>query len=192
MPEEMTEEELKNMSPEEIAEMQKQNCLFCHIASGKVPAKKVYEDQHCFAILDINPATKGHMLLMPKEHFVVLPQLSEPLLAHMSKVSKILSRAALKVLGSEGTNVFVANGVVAGQRAPHLIIHVIPRKEGDGINCFDLPEKGVSPQDMIALQQVLAQKLGMRPAMPVQQKEQPQQNKGLEEIDLNQLKKMLQ
>ncbi|MBU0461615.1 MAG: HIT domain-containing protein [Nanoarchaeota archaeon] len=62
MAQELTEEDLKNMSPEELRELQKQNCVFCHIAAGKVPAKKVYEDDRCLAILDINPANAGHVL----------------------------------------------------------------------------------------------------------------------------------
>ena len=64
------EEKIKNMSPEELREFQKQQCIFCQIIAGKVPAKKVYEDEHCVAVLDINPAAKGHLLLIPK---IIMP-----------------------------------------------------------------------------------------------------------------------
>ena len=68
MPEgQLTEEDLKNMSPEEIQELQKQQCIFCHIVSGKVASRKVYEDDSVIAILDIHPANPGHVLLLPKE-----------------------------------------------------------------------------------------------------------------------------
>ncbi len=60
------QEKIKNMSPEELKEFQKQQCIFCQIISGKVASKKIYEDEKCIAILDINPANPGHLLLMPK------------------------------------------------------------------------------------------------------------------------------
>jgi histidine triad (HIT) family protein len=172
MPEQLTEEDIKNMSPEQIAELQKQNCIFCHIASGKIPAKKVYEDDKCFAILDINPGSRGHMLLIPKEHYVVMPQAPEDVVKHLGRVSKLLSKAALRALGAEGTNIFVANGAIAGQRAPHLIVHIIPRKENDGINVFDLPEKSMPEDNLKKIQSVLAQRLGMRVSEPEIKKEE--------------------
>jgi len=187
MPErQITEEELSNMSPEQIAELQKQNCVFCHIISGKIPSKKVYEDDICTAIIDINPASKGHVLIIPKEHFVVLPQATEEVAKHLGKISKMISMAALRALGAEGTNIFVANGAVAGQRAPHAVIHVIPRMEGYGITCFELPEREISESSVLAMQKLLASKLGYK----VENKAAPK--KELEEIDLNQLKKMIE
>ncbi len=135
----VTGEELKSMSPEEVAELQKKNCIFCHIASGKVPAKKVYEDEKVLAFLDINPAAPGHLLLIPKEHQAILPQIPDEDVAHMFRVSKKLSNMLLRSLQVKGTNIFVANGAVAGQKAPHFMIHIIPRSEGDGIN-LSLPE----------------------------------------------------
>ena len=144
MPEEITEEQrkameerLKNMSPEEIAELQKQQCIFCQILSGKIPSKKVYEDDICMVILDINPAAKGHCLLLPKNHYSIMPQIPENELSHMFLVSKAMSQILLKSLRVDGTNIFVANGAAAGQRAPHFMIHVIPRKEGDGLLAVD-------------------------------------------------------
>ncbi len=133
------EEKLKNMSPEEIAQLQKQQCIFCQILSGKIPSKKVYEDDICFAILDINPATKGHLLLIPKEHYSIMPQLPEETLRHLFLTAKTLSQLLLKAMRVSGTNVFIANGLAAGQRAQHFMIHIIPRKEGDGI--LDLDSK---------------------------------------------------
>ena len=178
---ELTEEDIKNMSPEQISELQKQNCVFCHIISGKIPSYKVYEDEHCIAILDINPASKGHMLLIPKEHYLILPQVPENTLKHLAKVAKLLSLTAIKGLGAEGTNIFIANGAVAGQRAPHFIIHIIPRKENDSINCFELPEREIRKEDIDNIQKALANRFGVK----VEEKE-------LEEIDLKQLKTMLE
>ncbi len=183
MPEQVTEEQLKNMSPEQIAELQKQNCLFCHIASGKVPAKIVYEDEACIAFLDINPAARGHVLLIPKEHFMIMPQVPDETIAALSSAARKLSRAMISALSIEGTNIFIANGAVAGQKAPHLIVHIIPRTEGDGITCCDLPENQAKEEEVQWLQKSLASELGF---------DLDKTDKKLEEIDLKQLKKLLE
>jgi histidine triad (HIT) family protein len=127
------QEKLKNMSPEELRDFQKQQCIFCQIISGKIPAKKVYEDENTIVILDINPAAKGHLLVIPKEHYAIMPQISDENIGHSFLVAKYMSQIVLKVLRVGGTNIFVANGPAAGQRAQHFMIHVIPRKEGDGL-----------------------------------------------------------
>lgn len=129
----ISEEELKNMSPEQIAELQKQNCIFCKIIKGEIPSKKVYEDEHSVCILDINPASEGHVLVLPKEHYQIMPQMPENLIKHLFIVAKEISQAILKAFGAKGTNVFAANGPVAGQKAPHFMIHVFQRSESDGI-----------------------------------------------------------
>ena len=144
---EALQEKLKNMSPEELREFQKQQCVFCQIISGRIKSRKIYEDQKCIAILDINPASPGHILLMPKEHYAVMPQMPEEEIGHLFMVSKALSNAMLKGLKAGGTNVFVANGVAAGQRAQHFMIHVIPRKENDGITAFNIPQRQVNEAD---------------------------------------------
>ncbi|MBT6774995.1 HIT domain-containing protein [Candidatus Woesearchaeota archaeon] len=127
------EEKIKNMSPEELLEFQKQQCIFCQIISGKIPSKKIYEDDKVLAILDINPAAKGHILLLPKEHYAIMPQIPEKEIGNMFVIAKRMSKLILKVLKVSGTNIFVANGLAAGQKAQHFMIHIIPRKEGDGI-----------------------------------------------------------
>ena len=133
------EEKLKNMSPEELKQFQKQQCIFCQIIAGKIPSKKVYEDDRCIAILDINPAAKGHILLLPKEHYAIMPQVPEKEIGHLNIVSKYLSQIVLKVLRCSGTNVFIANGFAAGQKAQHFMMHLIPRKDGD--NLLQIQEK---------------------------------------------------
>jgi histidine triad (HIT) family protein len=125
----------------------------------------VYEDDKVVAVLDINPANPGHTLLMPKEHYMIMPQLPEEVLQHIGMVAKAVSHAQLRALKVQGTNVFIANGVAAGQRAQHFMLHVIPRAEGDQIS-FALPEKTINPSDAKKLQQVLkksiAKSLGLK------------------------------
>ncbi|MBT4651803.1 HIT domain-containing protein [Candidatus Woesearchaeota archaeon] len=152
------EEKLKDMSPEEIAELQKQQCIFCQIVSGKIPSKKIYEDDICVAVLDINPATIGHVLLMPKEHYMIMPQVPENILGHVFMVAKHISQAMLRKLKVEGTSVFVANGFVAGQKAQHFLVHVIPRKGNDGL--LNIHEKLVDKELLDKTRNVLIDKLG--------------------------------
>ncbi len=142
-----SEEELKNMSPEELMEYQKKNCLFCHIIEGKVASKKIYEDEYCIGILDINPANPGHVIVLPKEHFSIIPMMPEERFRKIIISSKMISVAMLRVMKAEGVNMFIANGQVAGQKSPHALIHLIPRKEGDGISAFDLPKNEIEPAD---------------------------------------------
>jgi histidine triad (HIT) family protein len=161
------QEKLKNMSPEELKQFQIQNCIFCHIVKGKVASKKVYEDDKCLAILDINPANPGHILLMPKEHYSIMPLIPEDIIEHLFMISKHLSSALLKVLNKDfknvntdsiGTNIFVANGAAAGQKAQHFMVHIIPRMEKDGLN-LELETKKISEKELEELRIVLSAKI---------------------------------
>lgn len=127
------EERLRSMSPEELKEYQKRQCIFCRMLTGEIPAKRLYEDDKVFAILDINPAAAGHVLVLPKDHVMLLQQLPDDDIAHVFAISRSFSQAFLQVLRSEGSTICVASGQAAGQRAQHAMIHIIPRKEGDGI-----------------------------------------------------------
>ncbi len=148
------QEKLKNMGPEELLEFQKQNCIFCRIIEGKIPSKKVYEDEKCIAILDIKPANPGHLLILPKQHYAVMPQMPEEILQHCFTVAKHLSQALLQALNVQGTNIIVQNGPAAGQRANHFMIHLIPRKEDDGLN-ISLPEQEIGEANMAKLKSAL-------------------------------------
>ena len=141
------QEKIKNMSPEELKEFQKKQCIFCQIASGKVQARKIYEDERVIGILDINPANPGHVLLLTKEHYSIMPQLPDDEISHVFMVAKSLSNSMLRSIDAQGTNILVANGIAAGQRAQHFIAHVIPRKDKDGVN-FVLPQKTMEQNEV--------------------------------------------
>lgn len=143
------EEKLKQMSPEELQDYQKQQCIFCQIISGKIPAHKVYEDKTALAILDIYPARLGHVLVVPKEHYGVLPQVPAQEIAHLFTLAKQMSHAQLRGLRVEGTSIFVANGVVAGQKSAHFVVHVIPRVTGDEL--LEILPKKFDPEKVKAL-----------------------------------------
>jgi histidine triad (HIT) family protein len=156
------EEDLSRLSPEQIEELQRKNCVFCQIASGKIPSRKVFEDEKCVAVLDISPANLGHMLLLPKDHYSVMPQLPDELTGHLFNVAKHLSQAALKAFKLKGTTIFVANGMAAGQKAPHVLIHVIPRAFEDGID-LSMP---VAKVDQKPLREPLAKMLQGKRILP--------------------------
>ena len=84
--------------------MAEDQCIFCHIAQGNIPAKKVYADDKVIAVLDINPVVPGHILLLPKEHIAVMPQMKDELVAHIGMVSKQLSAALIRSMKVEGTS----------------------------------------------------------------------------------------
>tara|TARA_Y100000310_G_C20648420_1_gene797975 strand:- start:1325 stop:2092 length:768 start_codon:yes stop_codon:yes gene_type:complete len=160
-PEQVAElqEKIKNMSPEELKEFQKKQCIFCQIIDGKVQSKKIYEDNICFAALDINPANPGHILLMTKEHYSIMPQIPPGEISHVFRVSKSLSNSLLRGIEAGGTNILVANGVAAGQRAQHFMVHIIPRKENDGVD-FVLPQKTLNQQQIDEVGNKIIQALG--------------------------------
>ncbi len=125
-----------------------QECLFCKIVSGEVPSKKVYEDEQVMAILDAFPARAGHLLVMPKKHYPVLPLVPEQDFNALFKAVRALSVYLKKGVPCEAVTVFIANGLAAGQRSPHFLIHLLPRDEGDGLD-FNPPQS--TPQDFEAL-----------------------------------------
>jgi histidine triad (HIT) family protein len=134
----MSNDDLNSLSPEEIIEMQRKNCIFCKIIHGEIPSNEIYSDDKVFVILDINPASDGHCLILPKHHYQILPQIPDELIGYLSVIAKRTSRALLKSIGIKGTTIFIANGAIAGQKAPHFMIHVIPRKRNDLL--FQLPK----------------------------------------------------
>ncbi|QQG39121.1 MAG: HIT family protein [Candidatus Woesearchaeota archaeon] len=164
------QEKLKNMSPEELKSFVAQQCLFCQISSGKIPSRKIYEDDDVIAILDINPAADGHTLLIPKEHYQIIGQIPDDFLGHIFVVANKLGLVIAETLQATGYNVFVANGASAGQNAPHAIIHIIPRNENDDVGLMWQAHKG-DEQKLDSVFDNLASKLkGL-----IIKKEQPKQ-----------------
>ncbi|MBT7903335.1 HIT domain-containing protein [Candidatus Woesearchaeota archaeon] len=131
------------LSPEqqEALEQQKQQCIFCQIVSGKIPGKKIYENEHILAFMDIRPATKGHVLLIPKEHYFIMPVIPPEIFKQLMIKVRDISKSMKDSMLSDYTTAFIANGGVAGQQIPHVVIHLIPREKGDGLNNFEIPEK---------------------------------------------------
>jgi histidine triad (HIT) family protein len=107
------------------------DCIFCKIIEGVVPAAKIYEDEKCLAFLDINPVTSGHVLLIPKEHFVLMEETPDELVAYLYVKAKELMPKIKKAMNAD----YVSLSVV-GTDVPHFHIHIIPRRFDDGLAHF--------------------------------------------------------
>jgi len=109
-----------------------ENCLFCKIISGEIPSYRIYEDDAVYAFLDIYPASEGHTLVAPKKHFSNFTDMNAEDVALLFEAARKITAAVEKAFSVEGSNVGINNGEVAGQEVPHVHVHVIPRKRGDG------------------------------------------------------------
>ncbi|RLE39081.1 hypothetical protein DRJ17_02115 [Candidatus Woesearchaeota archaeon] len=125
---------------QELLEQQKKQCIMCKIVSGEISSRKVYEDDLVVAVLDIRPVAKGHILLMPKEHYQILPILPLKVFTRLFSVAKKLMTAQVKGVPAQGSTLFISNGFnfTSGQQFPHVTVHIIPRDIGDGISVFEL------------------------------------------------------
>lgn len=111
--------------------MRDENCIFCKILAGEIPSYKLYEDDDFTVILDAGPASRGHALIIPKEHYKNLYELPEDLAAKAFVLGKKLITELTRILGCDGYHLVQNNGAVAGQTVDHFHLHLIPRYEGD-------------------------------------------------------------
>ncbi|MCI8985250.1 MAG: HIT family protein [Lachnospiraceae bacterium] len=112
--------------------MKDTNCIFCKIANGEIPSKTLYEDDKFRVILDLGPASKGHALILPKEHYADLYELQEETAGEVMKLAKKMATQMTQRLGCEGFNLVQNNGELAGQTVFHFHMHLIPRYRDDG------------------------------------------------------------
>jgi histidine triad (HIT) family protein len=124
------------------------DCIFCKIAAGDIPAEKIIEDDTCVAFMDISPLAEGHVLLVPKVHYVTLDRMPADAAGTMLKHLPALVRAVQAATGCDGVNILQNNGRVAHQVVPHVHFHVIPRRSGDAFH-FNWPA-GAYPKGRMA------------------------------------------
>ncbi len=113
--------------------MKEENCIFCKIAAGEIPSTTIYEDEDFRVILDIEPASKGHALILPKEHYANLYELDDVLASKVLVLAKKLTTTLKEVLGCDGYNIVQNNGEAAGQTVFHFHMHLIPRYKDDTV-----------------------------------------------------------
>ena len=107
------------------------DCIFCKLANGEIPTATLYEDDEFRVILDQGPATKGHALILPKQHFANIYEIPDETAAKAMILGKKMATAMTKALHSDGFNLVQNNGEAAGQTVFHFHMHLIPRYEGD-------------------------------------------------------------
>lgn len=136
--------------------MKKDNCIFCKIANGEIPSRTVYEDEKFRVILDMGPATRGHALVLPKEHFDDPYEIPADWAADAFKVGRQVAASMKEKLGTDGINLVQNNGEAAGQTVMHFHLHLIPRYRGDGAHILWKPTSPSAEE----LDAVLAQIIG--------------------------------
>lgn len=109
------------------------DCVFCRIVAGSLPAARILENADALAFLDIAPLSPGHMILIPKVHVSRITELPEARAAALFALVPRLARALLRASGAAGLNLLQNNGSCAGQVVEHLHVHLIPRREADGL-----------------------------------------------------------
>lgn len=112
--------------------MKKEDCIFCKLANGEIPSKTLYEDKDFRVILDLGPATKGHALILPREHAANLGEMPEEMVSAAFVLAKKMSAKMMGKLHCDGFNLVQNNGEAAGQTVFHFHIHLIPRYLNDG------------------------------------------------------------
>jgi histidine triad (HIT) family protein len=118
------------------------DCLFCKIIAGEIPSTRVYEDERTIAFMDINPATRGHLLVVPREHTKDLLTIDPDDLAAVARAAQKLGRTVSERLDADGVNLLNSCGRAAWQTVFHFHMHVIPRYAGDPLRLPWTPEPG--------------------------------------------------
>ena len=118
------------------------DCLFCKIIAGEIPSTRIAEDGDTVAFMDINPATRGHALVVPRRHVKDLPEIDPAELGAVAAMAQRVARRGLEVLGADGVNLLNSCGAAAWQTVFHFHMHVIPRYEDDPLRLPWIPGPG--------------------------------------------------
>jgi histidine triad (HIT) family protein len=137
--------------------MKDSDCIFCKIANGEIPSRTIYEDERFRVILDLGPATKGHALILPKEHFSDIYEIPDDWAADAMLLAKKMAGIMQKNLHADGFNIVQNNGTVAGQTVFHFHIHLIPRYRNDGQRIGWNPGKPAQEELEIIQKQILGE-----------------------------------
>ena len=131
--------------------MKDENCIFCKIAAGEIPSRKIYEDSDLIAIMDLNPTSKGHSLIIPKEHCTNIYDIDEDIAAKVMKTAKKLATKMTVALNCDGFNLLQNNGETAGQTMFHFHMHLIPRYKDADNNMLKFTSVSFSDEEMDAI-----------------------------------------
>lgn len=131
--------------------MKKDDCIFCKIAAGEIPSRKIYEDKDLIAIMDLSPTSKGHSLIIPKEHYTNIYDIDEKIAGKVMKTAKKLATKMTVALNCDGFNLLQNNGETAGQTMFHFHMHLIPRYKDADNNMLKFTSVSFSDEEMDAI-----------------------------------------
>ena len=134
-------------------------CKIC-VMSEKGELKKIYEDAKVIVALAPEPVSDGHVLVMPKKHYPIIEQIPDYDIAYMFDIANKISISLFEALQVQGTNIFVENGIAAGQKYSHFMIHIIPRMPNDGINLEWAP-KQLTEEEMSTIELKVKEQIGV-------------------------------
>lgn len=121
--------------------MKKDDCIFCKLANGDIPTNAIYEDDIVKAIFDLSPASKGHIIILTKNHFDDVFSIDDETVGHVYKVAAKLASCINNALDCDGMNILQNNGEIAGQTVFHFHVHIIPRYRTDTVKVGWIPGK---------------------------------------------------
>ncbi len=124
-----------------------ENCLFCKIINNEIPSLRVFESANVIGVLSIKPASKGHVILIPKEHVIYFTHLNPDLEKELFLAIRSITSVLVQAFNAEGFNIISNIGPTAGQRVPHACIHIIPRYKDDNLN-ISIPEKEINEEEL--------------------------------------------
>lgn len=133
--------------------MKKDDCIFCKIAAGEIPTRKIYEDNDLIAIMDLSPTSKGHSLIIPKEHYTNIYDIDEEIAGKVMKTAKKLATKMTVALNCDGFNLLQNNGETAGQTMFHFHMHLIPRYKDADNNMLKFTSVSFSDEEMDAIRE---------------------------------------
>lgn len=133
--------------------MKKDDCIFCKIAAGEIPSRKIYEDKDLIAIMDLSPTSKGHSLIIPKEHYTNIYDIDEEIAGKVMKTAKKLATKMTVALNCDGFNLLQNNGETAGQTMFHFHMHLIPRYKDADNNMLKFTSVSFSDEEMDAIRE---------------------------------------
>lgn len=139
--------------------MKKEDCIFCKIAAGEIPSRKLYEDDDVIVIMDLSPTSKGHSLIIPKEHCTNIYDIDEDVAAKVMRVAKRLAIKMTDALGCDGFNLLQNNGETAGQTMFHFHMHLIPRYKDADNNMLKFTSVSLNDEEMDALRDQIVKAL---------------------------------
>ncbi|MGV8150161.1 MAG: HIT family protein [Candidatus Woesearchaeota archaeon] len=142
--------------------------MACDICDGSLKENFIYENDKIIIALAQNPCTSGHLQIFPKSHHTIIEELPDDVLSYLSSAANKVSMVLFEGLKVHGTNILIENGIPAGQRIPHLSVHIIPRRTDDGLK-LDWEMKQASRDSLDSMQRIISEGMVLEDSKPAEE-----------------------